>query len=123
MPYRGFYVIVPPEYRRLGCLPAEQFIPQLMTHLEIPCYVGLLSAARYHGAAHQQPQIFQVMVPKNRPPISCEKVQVQFIARRNTEVIPAMEFNTPRGHVAVSSPEATAFDLVGYSEHAGGFDL
>ncbi|MHC1728414.1 MAG: hypothetical protein AB9866_20835 [Syntrophobacteraceae bacterium] len=27
MPYRGFYVIAPPEYRVLGCLPAEQFIP------------------------------------------------------------------------------------------------
>ena len=29
-PHRGFHVIVPPEYRRLGCLPADQFVPQLM---------------------------------------------------------------------------------------------
>jgi predicted transcriptional regulator of viral defense system len=29
-PARGFYVIIPPEYRCLGCLPAEQFIPDLM---------------------------------------------------------------------------------------------
>jgi hypothetical protein len=29
-PVRGFLVIVPPEYRHLGCLPAEQFVPQLM---------------------------------------------------------------------------------------------
>ena len=27
MPFRGFHVIVPPEYRTLGCLPADQFIP------------------------------------------------------------------------------------------------
>src|SRR5680860_581979 len=33
MPYRGFYVIVPPEYRAAGCLPPEQFIPDLMDHL------------------------------------------------------------------------------------------
>jgi len=33
MPYRGFYVIVPPEYRTAGCLPPEQFIPDLMAHL------------------------------------------------------------------------------------------
>ena len=26
-PARGFYVIVPPEDRRLGCLPVDQFIP------------------------------------------------------------------------------------------------
>ena len=25
-PARGFYVIVPPEYRSLGCLPADQFM-------------------------------------------------------------------------------------------------
>lgn len=29
-PARGFYIIVPPEYKRLGCLPADQFIPQDM---------------------------------------------------------------------------------------------
>jgi len=58
MPYKGFYVIVPPEYRNMGCLPAEQFIPALMDHLEEYYYVGLLSAAQYHGAAHHRPQIF-----------------------------------------------------------------
>jgi DNA-binding Lrp family transcriptional regulator len=48
-PWRGFHVIVPPSYRRLGCLPADQFIPQLMAHLEEPYYVTLLSAAAYYG--------------------------------------------------------------------------
>ena len=32
MAFRGFCVIVPPEYRRLGCLPPEQFVLQLMEH-------------------------------------------------------------------------------------------
>jgi len=122
MPYRGFHVIVPPEYRRLGCLPADQFVPQLMEHLGQPYYVALLSAARYHGAAHQQPQVFYVMVPKNRPSIVCGVVRVRFVARRNVAEISVARFNTPRGHVTVSSPEATAFDLVGYHKHAGGFD-
>lgn len=58
-PHRGFHVIVPPEYRRLGCLPADQFIPQLMEHLGLDYYAALLTAGRYHGAAHQQPQVFQ----------------------------------------------------------------
>ena len=48
----GLYVIVPPEYRRPGCLPADQFIPGLMEQLVPGCHVGLLSAAQYHGAAH-----------------------------------------------------------------------
>jgi len=45
MPYRGFYVIVSPEYRSLGCRPAEQFIPDLMEYLGEVYYAGLLSAA------------------------------------------------------------------------------
>ena len=122
MPYRGFHVIVPPEYRRLGCLPADQFVPELMKHLGQPYYVALLSAARYHGAAHQQPQIFNVMVAKNRPSIVCGNVRVRFVARRNVAELSVARFNTPRGHVTVSSPETTAFDLVGYHKHAGGLD-
>jgi len=122
VPYRGFHVIVPPEYRRLGCLPADQFVPQLMEHLGLAYYVALLNAARYHGAAHQQPQVFQVVVQKNRPALTCGEVQVQFVARHNADRTPTIAFNTPRGQVDVSTPEATAFDLVGYPEHAGGLD-
>ena len=29
---RGFYVIVPPEYWRLGCLPTDQFVLELMEY-------------------------------------------------------------------------------------------
>lgn len=121
-PYRGFHVFVPPEYQSLGCLPPEQFVPQLLERLSVPHYVGLLTAARYHGAAHQQPQLFQVVVPKNRPPIRCGRVEVGFVARRNAAAMPVESVNTPRGFLRISAPEATAFDLVGYPEHCGGLD-
>src|SRR5882724_4388599 len=49
-PARGFYVIIPPEYRSLGCLPADQFIPALMKRSGLSYYASLLSAAQYHGA-------------------------------------------------------------------------
>jgi len=119
-PARGFYVLVPPEYRSLGCLPADQFIPALMKRLGLPYYAGLLSAAQYHGAAHQRPQEFQVFLAKNRRPIRCGMVRVAFIARKHIKDVPVQSFNTPRGTVLVSSPEATALDLVGYAGHAGG---
>ncbi len=45
MPYRGFYVIVPREYRAAGCRPPEQFISGLMEHVGEDYYAGLLSAA------------------------------------------------------------------------------
>lgn len=122
MPYKGFYVVVPPEYRNAGCLPAGHFIPSLMEHLGEKYYAGLLSAAEYHGAAHQRPQIFQVVVARNKPGIICGKVRVEFVARRNMEKIPTSDFKTPRGYLKISTPAATAFDLVGCPNHMAGLD-
>lgn len=121
-PARGFYVIVPPEYRSLGCLPADQFIPALMQRLGLPYYASLLSAAQYHGAAHHRPQEFQVMLSTPRRPIRCGQVRVAFVVRKRLVDVPVQPFNTPRGTVQVSTPEATAVDLVGYHHHAGGLD-
>ena len=121
-PARGFYVILPPEYRRLGCLPADQFIPALMRHRRQPYYAALLSAAEYHGAAHHRPQVFQVALVGNRPPISCGAVKVSFIARKRLAEVAVQSLNTPRGPILVSSVEATAVDLVGYEKRAGGLD-
>jgi predicted transcriptional regulator of viral defense system len=121
-PARGFYVIIPPEYHSLGCLPADQFIPALMKSLGQTYYAGLLSAAQYHGAAHHRPQEFQVFLAKNRRPIECGRVRVAFMARKRVTEVPVQSFNTPRGTVLVSTPEATAIDLVGYQHHAGGLD-
>jgi len=121
-PHRGFYVIVPPEYRSIGCLPADQFIPQLMASLGEVYYVALLSAAELHGAAHQRPQTFQVMVKTNRRPIECGGVRVQFVARKDLKRTPIVEKNTPRGLLRVASPEATALELVGYVDQCGGLN-
>jgi predicted transcriptional regulator of viral defense system len=122
MPFRGFYVIIPPEYRSLGCLPANHFIPALMSHLNESYYAGLLTAAEHHGAAHHRPQAFQVVVKRTRPGIICGGVRVDFIGRKNVSAMPTQDFKTPRGYLKVSTPESTAFDLAGYPPHAGGLD-
>lgn len=119
-PHRGFHVIVPPEFRRMGCLPADQFIPQLMQHLGEPYYVALLSAAAYYGAGHQKPLRFQVMVPQRRRPMACGDVYVQFISRNDMVETPIVERNTPMSVIRIASAAATAHELVAYAEHAGG---
>lgn len=121
-PARGFYVIVPPDYRALGCLPADQFIPALMARTGAPYYAALLTAAQYHGAAHHRPQEFQVMLGKPRRPIECGKVRVVFHMRTRIADVPTQEINTPRGTVRVSTPAATAFDLIGFEAQIGGLD-
>lgn len=121
-PARSFYVIVPPEYRSLGCLPAEQFIPALMQRADLPYYAGLLTAAQYHGAAHHRPQAFQVMLAKPRRLLECGQVRVSFVVRKRIRDVEVQSFNTPRGTLRVSAPEGTALDLVGYQHQVGGLD-
>lgn len=119
-PARGFYVIIPPEYETIGCLPADQLIADLMSHFGEKYYIGLLSAAELFGAAHQKPQEFQVIVSHNRKMVTCGKVVIRFVARKDLNAVPTVQVKTRRGYAQVSTPEATTFDLMTYSEYAGG---
>ncbi len=121
-PVKGFYVIVPPEYRILGCRPAEHFIDELMQYLNTPYYLALLSAAQFHGAAHHRPQQSQIAIKQKRRAIICGQVKIVFITQKNCEKIPTQSFNTHYGNLIVSSPEATAMDMVNYPHHCGGLD-
>jgi predicted transcriptional regulator of viral defense system len=121
-PSRGFYVIVPPEYRKPGCLPAAQFVPQLFDHLGESYYAALLTAAELHGAAHQRPQRFQVMCATRRRPIQCGAVHVEFMLRKDLYRTATVQKNTPRGTLRIASREATALELVGYADRCGGLD-
>jgi len=93
-PHQGFYVIIPSKYQSLGCLPAEQFIPDLMQHLNLPYYVGLLSAAQYHGAAHQKPQQFQVVTQNYLAPINCGRMNITFVMNKEISKVPTQQCNT-----------------------------
>lgn len=119
-PMKSLHLIIPAEYRRVGCLPAEQFVDVLMERLDQPYYVALLSAAERHGAAHQRPQAFQVMTTQNHRPVECGRVRIEFTRRRDIERVPTITLNVATGQVRYSTPEATALDLVGYPDAAGG---
>ena len=118
-PRRGFYVIVPVEYRAAGSPPPSWFIDDLMAHLGQPYYVGLLSAAAIHGAAHQQPMVFQVVTDRPTRPARTGRSRIEFHSRRHIDAIAVMDIQTETGSMRVSTPEATAFDLVHYLDAAG----
>ncbi|MEF8985500.1 MAG: type IV toxin-antitoxin system AbiEi family antitoxin [Bacteroidales bacterium] len=59
---------MPPEYSSRGVLPPVLFIHQLMQYIGKSYYIGLLSAAALHGAAHQQPQEFFVVTSSKQAP-------------------------------------------------------
>ena len=121
-PAKGFYVIVLPEYRVYGCLPAEYFIPYLFDFWRQPYYACLVTAASYYGAAHQQPQVFQIMIRGYRAPIVCEKVKVDFVVNKYLEKNPTQEISTARSKLRISTPETTAMDLLNYPKHCGGLN-
>ena len=67
IPVKGFYVIIPDEYALRGFAPQPFYLDDMMRHLGRNYYVALLSAGGYHGAAHQAPMTFCVML---EPPSS-----------------------------------------------------
>lgn len=119
---KGYYLILTPEFRQQGCLPADYFIDHLMRHWQQPYYVCLLSAALYHGAAHQQPQRFQVMTLKKRRHLNCGHVAIEFIQNGQCTKAPIQTIKTRTGYMNISTPEATAMDMVKYIRQCGGIN-
>lgn len=118
-PRRGFHVVVPAEYRAAGSPPASWFVDDLMRHLGQPYYVSLLSAAALHGAAHQQPMVFQVVAATPTRAVRAGRVTIGFWMAGNAERMPARELQTETGSMRVATPETVAFDLVRYPSGAG----
>jgi hypothetical protein len=83
-----------------------------MRFLGQPYYVGLLSAAAIHGAAHQQPMVFQVITDRPTRPARAGRVRIEFHMSRQVESAPVLEVRTETGSMRVSTPETAAYDLV-----------
>lgn len=118
-PRRGFYVIVPAEYQLAGAPPATWFIDELMKFQGSPYYVGLLSAAALHGAAHQQPQEFQVMTSSPLRPIRIGRERIKFFTKKQIGRTATEMKKGATGLFPISTPEATAFDLLRHSRSVG----
>jgi predicted transcriptional regulator of viral defense system len=119
-PTRGLCVVVPPEYRSWGVIPADWFIDGLMRHLGRRYYVALLSAASYHGAAHQAPQVFQVMADGRVLDRAIERVRLRFYVSEHAAETPIDMVTVHTGSIPVSSREATVVDLVREPRAGGG---
>ena len=121
-PTAGMYVAIPPEYASWGSVPAMDFVAPLMQKLNRRYYVGLLSAAEIHGAAHQRPQLFQVMVDRQVQARSFGRVHLRFYTRSNLKAVPTMLRNSATGQVRVATAEVTALDLASRPRDSGGLN-
>jgi predicted transcriptional regulator of viral defense system len=110
---------VPAEYREIGAPPTPWFIDELMKFYQQAYYVGLLSAAALYGAAHQQPQVFQVITNKHLRPVQAGRSFIEFFTKQKILENYSQSMKTPTGYMQVSWPEITALDLVRYAKASG----
>jgi len=120
---QNFYLIIPPEFSARQTLPLGYFIDDLMKFLARDYYVGLLTAAMYHGAAHQQPQTqFVVSEPPSLRAIKNRRQSIIFCLRKEWNREDVSQQKTDAGYFNISNPALTAFDLVFYSDRIGGIN-
>ena len=119
--HKGFYLLIPPQYQVRGILPPPQYLDALMKYLNRPYYLGLLNAAAFHGAAHQQPQEFFVFTnfPQIRP-INKAGIKVNYISINNIPEKLLESRKTESGYLKISSPELTAVDIIHFEKRIGG---
>jgi predicted transcriptional regulator of viral defense system len=119
-PAKGLYVVVPPEYRSWGVIPADWFIDPMMRHLGRSYYVAFLSAAARHGAAQQAPQAFQVVVDRHLEDRDLGRVRLRFVKVGNIEHADRQTMSSHTGPYVVATREMTAVDIAWRPGEGGG---
>lgn len=122
-PISGLYVIVPPEHKSYGSIPADELIPIMMKHIDANYYVALLSAAGFYGAAHQKPMLFQVITNRRiKHSLEFGQVHIQLVYKKSLADLPTKDFIVSSGYLKVATPELIAIDLLKFPKYAGGMN-
>ena len=121
--HKGYYLIIPPQYKAKGILPPSLYLDAFMQELKRPYYLALLNAAAYHGAAHQQPQEFYVVTnfPVLRP-TQKKGLKVNYFSKKELHEKLLDTRKTEAGYLKISNPALTATDLIQYSKRVGGIN-
>lgn len=121
-PRQPFFLIVGPEHRSMGAPPVGGWLQDYFDWLGRPYYLALQSAASLYGSNPQAIQVTQVMTDRPMRPIQVGRIQMRFFVKRHVDRTPTLQ---PEGAVAplwVSTPEATAYDLVRHATSIGGIE-
>lgn len=121
--YKGYYLIIPPQFTSKGILPPALYLDAFMKYLQRPYYVGLLNAAAFHGASHQQPQEYFVITgfPVLRPTLK-KGLKVNYISINEIPVNLIVQRKTEAGYLNISNAALTACDLVQFEKRIGGLN-
>ncbi len=121
-PRQPFFLIVEPEHRAMGAPPATWWLQDYFNWLGRSYYLALQSAASSFGSNPQALQVTQVMTDRPCRAIKAGRIQVRFFVKRGIERTPTQQLTRASAPLCISTPEATAFDLVRYATSIGGIE-
>lgn len=121
--FKGYYLMIPPQYVSKGILPPPLYLDAFMKYLQRPYYVALLNAAAWHGASHQQPQEYFVMTgfPVLRP-TQKKGLKINYISIREFPQSLIEKRKTAAGYLNISNAVLTASDLIQFEKRVGGLN-
>ena len=121
-PRQPFYLIVAPEHRAMSAPPAAWWLNDYFNWLGRPYYLALQSAASSFGSNPQALQETQVMTDRAFRPVKVGRIQVRFFVKRGIGQTPTQQLAQASAPLSISTPEATAFDLIRYATSIGGIE-
>ncbi len=119
---KGFYLIITPRYAS-GKIPVQLYAEKLFRYLNRNYYIGLYSAAKLHGASHQQIQRDYIIIERPKlTDIKRKGTDIRFFTishwpKKNMDVKKA-----DAGNFLLSSPALTIADLVHNHTKLGGLN-
>jgi hypothetical protein len=121
-PRQQFFLIVGPEHRQMGAPPPAWWLDDYFGWLGHPYYLALQSAAETYGSSPQALQVTQVMTDVPRREIEVGRIRVRFFVKRGVAKTPTQPLANAFAPIRVSTPTATAFDLIRYAQRLGGIE-
>lgn len=120
---KGFYLIIPPRYSKQEQLPIQLYIDKLFKSLERKYYLGFYSAAKFHGAGHQQTQRDYVMTEKPKlNSIKKNNIDIRFFTTAKWPDKNMINKKSDAGTFNISSPALTVVDLIHHQTKLGGLN-
>ncbi len=120
---KGFYLIIPPRYSKQGKIPVQLYINKLFKSLNRNYYLGLYSAAKFHGASHQQSQQEYIMTEKPKMgDIKKPNLNTRFFTTSTWSNKNIQERKSDAGYFKISSPALTSIDLIHHQSKLGGIN-
>jgi len=116
-------LIIPPRYSKQAKLPIELYANKLFKSLDRFYYIGLYSAAKSHGASHQQIQRdYIITTTPTLLDIKKDSIDLRFFTTTKWPEKNIIDKKADAGIFKISDPVLTAVDLIHHQNKLGGLN-